>query len=680
MDVPQSQLCVLFIDENHPVVEQLAHVTTDQFQDVRLPQLRSSRCSTLYDGLLSLAQNHYDLVVLNLFLPDSQGEATLIHFRRQAPSLPFIAIMPQQDLHLAPLALAQGATDVLYEEELSLPVLIQALRQQRTLAHQQRSVNFERLAEFSSDIILLFDALTYKITYYNRPLIFGYASYELTYATDLARIIHPDDRPMVSQYWLDVLQVPQNEEKPPLSWRLFNRGGQVSWVEGRYWIFQRHANGLPQQILVTLRDITAQKQTELTLQQQAAHLQMLVEISQALRMATTVADMAPLILAQANLFAAAYSSLFLVDNPSGDLQMIGYYPQTDFSPPFRLAAGQGVVGHVIQTGTSYLTHDLANDPYLVTTPDIGPLFEPLNTFLALPLRFADQLVGVYTLGFAEKRLFNEEEGKLFEAAAEIFGSALHRAKMMETWDQDLKNRTAELAAANEGLRELDLLKSKFIHDVSHELRTPISNLRLYADLLERGSAHKRGHYQSVIKKQTERLNLLLEDILSLSRLDLAQERPQFVPVYLNEIVADVVQAHQAQAESSNLALDFWPAETLPPLLAEPNQLSQVTAHLLSNALKFTPQGSIRILTALSDDHLHVCMEVMDSGIGIHEADIPHLFKRFYRGQQASQSAIAGTGLGLAIVWEIVHLHRGRVEVESQAGQGTTFRVWLPVTS
>jgi signal transduction histidine kinase/CheY-like chemotaxis protein len=680
MDVSQPPLCVLLIDENHPVVVQFVRDYPDLFQDVRLPRLGLTHCSTLHDGLLNLAQNHYDLVILNLFLPDSQGEATLTHFLRQIPALPFIVITPQNESALALLALKQGATDVLYEEELSLPLLRQALHQRGVLAPQSSRINFERLAEFSSDVILLFDAATYKITYYNRPLIFGYASYELAFASDLARIVHPDDQPAVSHYWSDVLRVPQSKEKPPLTWRLFNRDGQICWVEGRYWVFQRYEDGLPQQILVTLRDVTTQKQTSLALQQQATHLQMLVEISQTLRAAATVADMAPFILAQANLFAAAYSSLFLVENPSGDLLMIGYYPQTESFPPMRLAAGQGVVGHVIQTGESYITHDLATDPYVVITPDVGPLLDPLHTFLALPLRFADQLVGVYTLGFAEKRLFNEEEGQLFEAAAEIFGTALHRAKMMETWDQDLKARTAELAAANERLRELDLLKSKFIHDVSHELRTPISNLRLYADLLERGSVHKRSHYQSVIKKQTERLNLLLEDILSLSRLDLAQERPQFVPVHLNEIVADVVQAHQVQAESSNLTLAFWPTETLPPLLAEPNQLSQVTAHLLSNALKFTPQGSIRVLTALSPDNLHVCLEVVDSGIGIHEADIPHLFKRFYRGQQASQSAIAGTGLGLAIVWEIVHLHRGRVEVESQAGQGTTFRVWLPITS
>ena len=135
---------------------------------------------------------------------------------------------------------------------------------------------------------------------------------------------------------------------------------------------------------------------------------MLVEISQTLRAAATVADMATLILAQADLFAAAYSSLFLVENPAGDLLMIGHYPQTESFPPMRLAAGQGVVGHVIQTGESYVTHDLATDPYVVITPDVGPLLEPLHTFLALPLRFADQLVGVYTLGFAEKRLFNED--------------------------------------------------------------------------------------------------------------------------------------------------------------------------------------------------------------------------------------------------------------------------------
>ncbi|MBK9055484.1 MAG: response regulator [Chloroflexi bacterium] len=341
MDVSQSQLCVLLIDEKHPVVEQLTLGYADQFRDNRLPQLNISRCSTLHNGLINLAQNHYDLVILNLSLPDSQGQETLTHFSRQAPSLPFIAITSRQDPTLVPLALAHGAIDVLHEEELSLPMLIQTLRQQRSLIHQHRPVNFERLAEFSSDIILIFDATTYKISYYNRPLIFGYASYELAYATDLAKIVHPDDRSLVGHYWADVLRVPQNAEKPPLTWRLLNREGQICWVEGRYWVFERHEDGIPQQILVTLRDVTAQKQTELVLQQQASHLQTLVEISQTLRAAATIAHMAPLILAQATLFAAAYSSLFLVEHPSGDLLMIGYYPQTESFPPMRLAAGQG---------------------------------------------------------------------------------------------------------------------------------------------------------------------------------------------------------------------------------------------------------------------------------------------------------------------------------------------------
>lgn len=152
-----------------------------------------------------------------------------------------------------------------------------------------------------------------------------------------------------------------------------------------------------------------------------------------------------------------------------------------------------------------------------------------------------------------------------------------------------------------------------------------------------------------------------------------------MPTNLNEVVAVVVQAHAAQAEMANLQLSFQPDETLPLFLAEPNQLSQVVSHLLVNALKYTAQGLVMVRTYMAEDRSCICLEVRDTGMGIHAEDFPHLFKRFYRGQQTSQSTISGTGLGLAIVWEIVNLHRGRVEVENHTSGGVNFRVWFPIT-
>jgi len=112
------------------------------------------------------------------------------------------------------------------------------------------------------------------------------------------------------------------------------------------------------------------------------------------------------------------------------------------------------------------------------------------------------------------------------------------------------------------------------------------------------------------------------------------------------------------------------------VLGEHNQLAQVITNLLANAIHYTPAGRVRVTTSQTDGY--VCLTVQDTGIGIEPEDLPHIFNRFYRGRRAGQSNIPGSGLGLGIVKEIVDLHQGRIEVDSQVGGGSTFRVWLPI--
>jgi signal transduction histidine kinase len=270
--------------------------------------------------------------------------------------------------------------------------------------------------------------------------------------------------------------------------------------------------------------------------------------------------------------------------------------------------------------------------------------------------------------------------RLLTGIAEIAGSALDRALVLETLEHRVASRTHELRVANEQLQQLDRLKSKFVSDVSHELRTPITNLNLYLDLMLKGKEERREHYLAVLQQQTRRLNNLLEDILSLSRLEMGQANIQMAPVDLNRVIEQVVTAHLPRAEMSGLKvrLDLHP--DLPPVWGERNQLAQVITNLLTNALNYTPQGVIRVQTWRQKERNQACLQVSDTGLGILKADRPYLFDRFYRGQQAGQSAIPGTGLGLAIVKEIVDLHRGEIAIESEAGEGTTFTVYLPLAT
>jgi PAS domain S-box-containing protein len=250
-------------------------------------------------------------------------------------------------------------------------------------------------------------------------------------------------------------------------------------------------------------------------------------------------------------------------------------------------------------------------------------------------------------------------------------------RLNEDLEQRVADRTRELAAANAQLTELDQLKSKFVSDVSHELRTPIANLKLYIDLLERGRPEKQAQYVAVLQQQVRRVAALVDDILDLSRLERRKEQDlTYRAVAFNDVVDQVVQAHQPRAEADGLTLTFEPAAHLPPISGDANQLAQVITNLIANALSYTVAGNIRVSTYLQANR--VCLCVADNGSGIPAEDLPHIFDRFYRGHLVLKNDIPGTGLGLAIVKEIVDLHQGSIEVDSQPGQGTIFRVWLPV--
>jgi two-component system, OmpR family, phosphate regulon sensor histidine kinase PhoR len=170
---------------------------------------------------------------------------------------------------------------------------------------------------------------------------------------------------------------------------------------------------------------------------------------------------------------------------------------------------------------------------------------------------------------------------------------------------------------------------------------------------------------------------LVDDILDLSRLERRKEQGMiYRAVELNDVVEQVVLAHQPRAEVDGLQLTFEPGPHLPPVRADANQVAQVVTNLIANALSYTSAGNVRVSTFA--ENAAVCLCVTDSGSGIAPADLPHVFERFYRGQHVLKNDVPGTGLGLAIVKEIVDLHEGRIEVDSRPGQGTTFRVWLPV--
>ena len=244
----------------------------------------------------------------------------------------------------------------------------------------------------------------------------------------------------------------------------------------------------------------------------------------------------------------------------------------------------------------------------------------------------------------------------------------------------LQRQVAERTATNERLQELDRMRSKFVSDVSHELRAPVTNLGMYLYLLERDDSTKREHYFSLLQKQVTRLKALIDNILDLSRLEMAAERAVFYPLDLNSVVEPVVATHMVRAESAGIMLHFEAGADLPPVFGDRERLAQVVENLVANAINYTPHGSVTVRTAVAERRGNVLLEVRDTGMGIPPEDQPGLFRRFFRGSNVRQMSIPGTGLGLVIIREIVDLHKGTITMSSTLGVGTTFCVELPNVS
>jgi len=232
------------------------------------------------------------------------------------------------------------------------------------------------------------------------------------------------------------------------------------------------------------------------------------------------------------------------------------------------------------------------------------------------------------------------------------------------------------------LKEIDRLKSQFVSDVSHELRTPLTNIRLYLDLLNQTQEQgKVGRYLQTLSRESDRLSQLIDDLLSLSRLEAGAM--EFVPtaVDINKLINALVNDRHELAARQGLELILDTRPDLPPALGDQRLFSQVFTNLLTNAMNYTPRGGIitlRTRLETDGDDQWVSSIVEDTGIGISIDELPLIFGRFYRGHASRDTGAPGTGLGLAICKEIIELSKGSIDVESDLGQGSRFIVRLPV--
>jgi two-component system, OmpR family, phosphate regulon sensor histidine kinase PhoR len=229
------------------------------------------------------------------------------------------------------------------------------------------------------------------------------------------------------------------------------------------------------------------------------------------------------------------------------------------------------------------------------------------------------------------------------------------------------------------LKQADEIRRDFVANVSHELRTPLSIFHGNLETLLEGSDLDESeirHIYEVLKRHSDRLNLLVNDLLSLARLESKEANLLLSEINLRDFLEEVTRDWTTRLAAKNLRLELQVPDDFPVLRADERRLEEVVHNLLDNAVNYSHANS-RILIQGSAPDQEIVLSVSDQGVGIAPADLPRIFERFYRADRARSRELGGTGLGLSIVKHIAQLHGGRVEAESVLGQGTTIRVILP---
>jgi two-component system phosphate regulon sensor histidine kinase PhoR len=262
-----------------------------------------------------------------------------------------------------------------------------------------------------------------------------------------------------------------------------------------------------------------------------------------------------------------------------------------------------------------------------------------------------------------------------------------QATIIDLGNESPRARLALLFADRTRARAVERMRADFVANASHELRTPLASLIGFIETLRGPAADDTAAQQRflvIMAEQAMRMNRLIDDLLSLSRIELTEHQAPAGRVDLAALLARTLSSFEPRRAQAGAMLRQQVQQDLPPVLADADQIEQVVQNLLDNALKYGRQGGVievRLGEAAGGrwpSRPGVVLSVRDEGAGIPRVHLPRLTERFYRVDRGRSRVAGGTGLGLAIVKHIVNRHRGQLAIDSEEGVGSTFSVWLPL--
>jgi signal transduction histidine kinase len=391
------------------------------------------------------------------------------------------------------------------------------------------------------------------------------------------------------------------------------------------------------------------------LKRRIARLELIIEVS---RVINSTLNLDPLlhniIQIATKLTATEASSILLLDKKTGELHFeaaTGVKGQE--VKPIIVPMDNSIAGWVIKKGEPLLILDVRKDPRHYHQVDDMTKFST-RSILGVPLRVKDKVIGVLeVLNKIDDKEFTQDDVETLTTLAAQAAIAIENARLFQ--------------------------QSDLLSEVVHELRTPLTSIRGYSKMLlltEGIDQEKKLEFAETIHREAVRLGQMINDFLDLARLESGRTYIAQEPINMSEVISETLAILQPQAAERQVSIALQVPETLPTIIGDADRLKQVMVNLVSNAVKYNHEGGrVDIEVKVGEDELSIA--VRDTGRGIAEEDLPHIFEKFYRVDDPEQQT-KGTGLGLSITKHIVEVHEGTISVQSVWGQGSTFSFTLPL--
>lgn len=227
--------------------------------------------------------------------------------------------------------------------------------------------------------------------------------------------------------------------------------------------------------------------------------------------------------------------------------------------------------------------------------------------------------------------------------------------------------------------KLDDMRKEFVADVSHELKTPLTSIKGFSETLLEGDCDQETekHFLTIINDNADRMEKLVQDLLTLSRYDSKKNKNSIVEFDLGELAKKCTEKFEIEVRKRNQSLECFVTADVPPVQADKDGIERVIINIISNSVKYTPNGG-KINVYVGYVHNDAYVKIKDTGIGIPKDDLDKVFERFYRVDKARSRKLGGTGLGLSIAKEIIEQNNGNINVSSKVGQGTEVVIRIPV--